>query len=886
MPLTPGQNLGPYEILALLGAGGMGEVYKARDTRLDRQVAIKVLPAALTESEKVRARFEREARTISQLNHSAICTLHDVGNEDGVEYLVMEHIEGDSLESLLESGPLPLDQALRYSIQIMNALDAAHRQRVVHRDLKPANVMITATGAKLLDFGLAKIAAEAVEPSGGSQSEIATQMKNLTEEGTILGTVQYMAPEQLEGGEADPRTDIFAFGMLLFEMITGRKAFDGKSRVSLMAAILEHPPQSVSEIQPLTPPALDRLIRTCLEKSPDDRWQTAHDVELQLRWIEEGGSEVGLPAPVTRKRKGRERLAWLVAAVAVTAAVVLAFVGPLVGRAPAERRVVRTSIVPPAEARFNTGRGLALSPDGTKLVFAVDDEQGRRLYVRNLDDLESRRIEGSDRGANPFWSPDSAHIAFFVEDKLKRVTADGETPQTICDAPGGRGGAWNDDGVIVFSRGSGSGRGALYRVAAGGGEAVALTELAEGEFSHRWPHFLPDGERLLFSRQTGEGAVEDDLSTIDVLSLSTGEATALIRANSSVQYVRTGHLLYWREGAVLAHPFDVDRLEPTGDPIPLLGSVAYSNAEFASVSVSREGTLAYHSGAGIFTQFSVYDRSGVPLERIGPEAGGLSSPTLSPDGTRLAYVRDRDIWVLDLERGAETPLTFGEVNVSPVWSPDGEWVAFGSTLKPWGVYRKRASGAGQIEPLFTVDDEFDIPRPGSWADDGTLVASAESAGTGVDIYLINPDAQSREALVATPFNDGFPVLSPNGQWLAYNSNESDLPEVFVQRRSGEGRRWQISAGGGWQPSWSADGRTLYYLARQSRLMAVPVETGATFSSGVPEALMQVETSGIFRRYTVSADGSRVVWAEVGDGSAVADPVTLVQGWESLLTGER
>jgi hypothetical protein len=284
-------------------------------------------------------------------------------------------------------------------------------------------------------------------------------MKNLTEEGTILGTVQYMAPEQLEGAEADPRTDIFAFGMLLFEMITGRKAFEGKSRVSLMAAILEHPPRSISEIQPLTPPALDRLIRTCLEKNPDDRWQTAHDVELQLRWIEEGGSEVGLPAPVTRKRKGRERIAWLAAAAAAIAAVVLAFVGPLVGRAPAERRVVRTSIVSPAEARFNTGQGLALSPDGTKLVFAVDDEQGQRLYVRDLDDLESRVIEGSERGGSPFWSPDSAHIAFFVEDKLKRVTAAGETPQTICDAPGGRGGAWNDDGVIVFSRGSGSGRG-------------------------------------------------------------------------------------------------------------------------------------------------------------------------------------------------------------------------------------------------------------------------------------------------------------------------------------------------------------------------------------------------------------------------------------------
>ncbi|NIV47823.1 MAG: protein kinase [Gammaproteobacteria bacterium] len=881
MPLQPGQRLGPYEIEQPLGAGGMGEVYRARDTRLDREVAVKVLPAALTESEQVRARFEREARTISQLNHSGICTLHDVGNEGGVEYLVMELIEGESLEARLERGPLPLDQALRYAIQIMNALDAAHRQRVVHRDLKPANVMITAAGAKLLDFGLAKIAAEAVEPTGASQTEIATEVKNLTEEGTILGTVQYMAPEQLEGGEADPRTDIFAFGMLLFEMITGQKAFEGKSRVSLMAAILEHPARSIAAIQPLTPPALDRLIRTCLEKNPDDRWQTAHDVELQLRWIEEGGSEVGLPAPVTRRRKGREKIAWGVAVLATIVA--LAFFGLWFTRPRQAARHVQTSILSAEGATYLTTSGLAVSPDGTKVVYVAYDESGtQRLYIRSLDELDARPIEGTEAAEYPFWSPDSAHVGFFVDDKLKRVTAAGAAPQTICDAHGPRGGAWNEHGEIVFSSGGGTGRGVLYRVAAGGGEPTALTTLLEEEFSHRWPSFLPGGKQLVFARQTGEGGVEGDTSTIDVLDLASGENKTILRANSSVHYA-DGHLFYWREGALLAHPFDVGRLQLTGDPLPLAPKVAYSNAEFASFGVSRNGVLVFHSGDAKEAQLRWYDRDGKFLETFGSPSDNIWRPRLSPDESKVVFVAETDVWVGDLERGTETRLTFESYNLSPLWSPDGEWVYFGSNRNPWGFYRKRSSGIGEAELVMSLEGDLDIFRGYGWFPDGTILGIQEREGYDFDIVRLDPEAKTIESVSATPHSERFPSLTPDGRWLLYSSDETGRAEIYVQQLDGSGGRWQVSTEGGEQPRWNPGENKIYYLSPTQELIAVPYRTEPEFRAGEPELRMAVNArSGVWGKWDITADGSRVLWVEDAVGGDAADPLTLVLDWQALL----
>jgi serine/threonine protein kinase len=895
VPLKPNQRLGPYEIVEPLGAGGMGEVYRARDTRLDREVAVKVLPAALSESERVRARFEREAKTISQLNHANICTLHDVGNEDGVEFLVMEFIEGETLEQLLEGGALSLDQALRYGIQIMNALDAAHRQRVVHRDLKPANVMITAQGAKLLDFGLAKIAQEATR-SLQSVTEAPTQARDLTEEGTILGTVQYMAPEQLDGAEADARTDIFAFGMLLFEMISGRKTFQGKTRVSLMAAILEQPAPSLSQLQPLSPPALERLIRTCLEKNADDRWQTAHDVELQLRWIEEGGSDVGLPAPVAARRKGRQKASWIVAAAGAIAAAVFAVLWLTEG--PTPERLARFSIVPKEGTRFNTSEGLAVSPDGSRIAFsAIDETGGKRVYVRDIGDVEPRTVEGTEGGSQPFWSPDGANIALFIDGKIKRVSATGGAPQTICDAPGFRGGTWNRDGVIVFSRGGEGGKGALHRVPAGGGEPARLTELSDGEFSHRWPWFLPDGNHVLFARQTGEGGVEGDTSTIDVLALDSGETKTVVRANSSVQYVRSGHLLYWREGSIIAHEFDPGRLEVTADPLTLVDRVGYSNTEFASFAASQEGTLVYSTGNAQKTRLAWWDRDGEMIEAFGEGSSGLVSVRLSNDGSRVAYelgLLGRDIWVLDFERGTETRLTSAGGNTNPVWSLDDEWIAFYSTREPSGIYRKRASGIGDAELLY-ADENLELTYPHRWSADGrTLICSVGRGDTSFDIARLDLDSGELENLVRTPFLEVNPDLSPDGEWLAVASDETGRLEIYVYQLSGRGGRWQVSTDGGNIPSWSRDGKTLYYLASSrgtrmgfasalSTLMSVPIETGATVRVGAPVEVMQVSAFQVeTRKYDVSADGSKVLWNTMVGGTSQGAPLSVVRNWPALL----
>ncbi len=881
MPLEPNRKLGPYEIVDPLGAGGMGEVYRARDTRLEREVAIKVLPAALSESERVRARFEREARTISQLNHANICTLHDVGNEDGVEFLVMELIEGETLEQLLERGALPLEQALRYSIQIMNALDAAHRQRVVHRDLKPANVMITAQGVKLLDFGLAKIAQEATQPLQ-SVTEAPTQARDLTEEGTILGTVQYMAPEQLEGAEADARTDIFAFGTLLFEMITGRKTFQGKTRVSLMAAIMEQSAPSVSSLQPLAPPALERLIRTCLEKNADDRWQTAHDVELQLRWIEEGGSDVGLPAPVAARRKGRQKVSWVVAALALIAAIV--FGALWIRGKPAPSRLARFSILPADETRLWTTQGLAVSPDGSRIAFTAVDETGEALiFIRDLAETTPRPIAGSEGGGSPFWSPDSAHVGFFVDDKLKRVSAAGGAPQTICDAPGPRGGTWGRDGVIVFSSGGEGGQGTLHRVPSGGGDPVSITELADGEYSHRWPWFLPDGRHVLFARQTSEGGTEGDTSTIDALDLESGEATTVVRANSSLQYVPSGQLLYWKEGSVIAQGFDASRLEVTGDPVTIVDQVAYSNAEFAAFSASNEGTLAYHVGDAQQTQLAWFDRNGEMIEAFGEAAPGLVSLRLSNDEARAAYVLDNDIWVLEFDRGTRTRLTFSGLNRNPVWSPDDEWIAFMSTRTPLGLYRKRASGIGEVELVY-ANDEIVLVHPSHWSSDGKSILSSVGRGdTSWDVAQLDIESKELEDLVRTPFQEQAPHLSPDGTWLAIQSDETDRMEIYVYRLRGSGGRWQITTGGGFRPTWSRDGKTLYYLTDISRLMSVSFEPGEPPRFGAPVKVMEVSAyQGPNHKCDVSADGSRVLWNALVGGTSQRIPLSVVRNWQALL----
>ncbi|MGH9462494.1 MAG: protein kinase domain-containing protein, partial [Vicinamibacteria bacterium] len=585
MSLTPGTKLGPYEIVSPIGAGGMGGVYKAQDTRLDRTVAIKVLPSHLADDADLRQRFEREARTVSSLNHPHICTLHDIGREGDVAFLVMEHIEGETLAERLKKGPVPLNEALTYAVQITEALDKAHRQGVVHRDLKPGNVMLTKSGAKLLDFGLAKLAGTVSgAPDMSTLSSLPTEQKSLTAAGTILGTFQYMAPEQLEGREADARTDIFALGALIFEMVTGKKAFEGKSQASLISSIMSSEPASVSTVQPFSPAALDRVIRTCLAKDPDKRWQSAGDVARELEWIAQAGPEAA--ARPSAAGRLRERVAWSAAAVATLAAIVFATLWVL--RAPEPPRVVRFDVPPPE--RLPVVDSPKLSPDGRYLAFNGTDEQGiAQIWVRPLNALQAVPLSGTEGAGRAFWSPDSTQLGFFSGGKLKKIAVSGGPPQTICDAPTGADGAWSEGGVILYD---GQGTDPIMRVSASGGIASPqVTPSGEKAAQVGWPQFLPGGEKFLYVVFGASSAEE-----VRIGSLDGGESKTVLAGLSRVEYAPPGHLLYVRETTLVAQPFDSASGETTGEPVPLAEELGIDSVGLAHFSASRTGVLAFRGG--------------------------------------------------------------------------------------------------------------------------------------------------------------------------------------------------------------------------------------------------------------------------------------------------
>ena len=627
MPLTPGTSLGPYQIDAPLGAGGMGEVYKATDTRLDRTVAIKVLPEHVANDPDLKQRFEREARTVAALNHPHICTLHDIGNQDGIDFLVMEYLDGETLAQRLEKGALPLDQALTIATEIADALDKAHRQGIVHRDLKPGNIMLTKTGAKLLDFGLAKLRKPGTVGATGF-SAAATQTEPLTGQGMILGTLQYMAPEQVEGKDADARTDIFAFGAVVYEMVTGQKAFEGDSQASLITSIMSATPTPPSALQPVSPPSLDRVVTKCLAKDPDARWQTARDLRDELTWITDGGSHVGVPAVVATPRKTRERLWMATAALATLVATALAAL--YLNRAPAEGVTTRLSVLPEPGGML----GLALSPDGTQLAFVTGQLRGQ-LWVRPVDSLDARPLPGADNAAYPFWSPDGRTIGFFTLDELKTVDLTGGLPRTVCPVPTGAGGTWNQDDVIVFGQLTGS----LHQVAAAGGEPIPLTALdVPGAASYLWPQFLSAGERVLFLAV----APEEQESGIYIGSLASGRTpTRVMQTATMARFTAPGYLLFGQDGALMAQSFELERLSVTGDPLRvaeelLPGSVGTQRLRF---STSDQGGLAYVGGGGSAqSQLRWVDRAGTELSTVGAP-GDYYSPVLSPDENRIAVER-------------------------------------------------------------------------------------------------------------------------------------------------------------------------------------------------------------------------------------------------------
>ncbi len=879
MTLSAGTKLGPYEIVSPLGAGGMGEVYRARDTRLDRTVAIKVLPSHFSADQERRQRFEREARAVSSLNHPHICTLYDIGQHDGADYLVLEYLEGETLAERLTRGPLPTDQLLRTGIEIADALDKAHHQGLIHRDLKPGNIMLTKTGAKLLDFGLAK---PTLRPESALTS-MATAAKPLTTEGAIVGTFQYMAPELFEGKEADARSDLFAFGSVLYEMATGRRAFEGKTSASVIAAILEREPAPITTLQPMTPPALERVVKTCLAKDPEERFQSAHDLKLQLQWIAEAGSQAGVPAPVVARRKNRERTAWATAGVLAVLSALLA-VGFIL-RAPKSPSVISASITLPADAVQPPLGFFAISPDGRRLAYVAAVAGGRtHIWVRPLDSLAAQPLAGTDEASYPFWSPDSRYIGFFAEGKLKKIDASGGPAQTICDAPEGRGGTWGRDGTIVFAPGVFTG---IFQVASIGGTPVQLTSPPSQGDSDRFPSFLPDGEHVLYLSLAGSGKKD----RLCVVSLDTKEVKTVAEIHSNAVYDSSGYLLYDRDGNLVAQKFDTSKFSLSGDSFPIVEQVESDNEKGnAFFSLSSEGMVVYQSGeSGGKAQLTWFGRDAKPLGTVG-EPADIADPVVSPDGKKVvAQVKGGNgksgLWIFDVARGISSRFTFADSSDDfPIWSPDGKEIAYtGDRAGRLEIYTKSASGVESEKPLITGEGES---MATDWSRDGRYLAYQTQSRTTqkFDIW-IQPMTGDRKpfAFIATEAEEANGRFSPDGRWFAYVSDESGRPEIYVVPFPGRGGKWQVSSSGGISPSWAANGSELDYFTPDRKWMAVEVNgKGNDFSIGAAKTLFDGKPipgpvqAGAF----ITPDGKRLLMPVQKENASV--PFTLVTNWRAEL----
>jgi eukaryotic-like serine/threonine-protein kinase len=881
MPLARGTKLGPHEIIAPLGAGGMGEVYRARDTRLERDVAIKILPSHLSSDSEAKQRLEREAKTVSGLNHPHICVLHDIGHQDGIDFIVMEYLEGETLEQRLVKGPLPVNDVLKYGAQIADALDKAHGSGVVHRDLKPGNVMLTKSGAKLLDFGLAKptlpLATMATLTQAGSP---------ITQQGMIVGTFQYMSPEQVGGHELDSRSDIFSLGAVLYEMMTGRKAFPGKSQLSVASAILEKDPEPIGTIAALTPPGLDHAIRRCLSKDPEDRWQSARDLARELNWIRESGSQAALlpiGLGVVSTKKWLAFLPWALCAILLVALVA----GAMWWRGnKATGPTEYFSVALPFSAL-----DIKVAPNGHTVALVGFSETDRTnvLWIYELGEQQARKLSQTDGARFPFWSPDGKFLAFFADGKLKKLDVAGGPVQTICDAPSGRGGAWNSDGVIVFTPEGGLLEG-LYRVPATGGtpKQISTPDTGRGENTNRWPEFLPDGKHFLYFG--GDVAGSSDSNAIFLGALDSNQKTFIAKGTGNVAYVAPGYLLYYKDKTLFAQSFDAGEMKLSGEAVPLITDLAYVPRIAHTIFSASSDVLLARRGSGVSVSKLVwFDRKGNDLGSVDkPEI--VANVALAPDGKTVAVDRtdeesqNTDLWTYDLQHGAAKRLTFDPaVDSTPVFSPDGKQILFSSSrAHVFRLYVKDADGAQEEKPIPLDASDNSNFYPSDWSRDGKSILytrATELWAARVLDWKTRPVVQGAGTLKNGQF-------SPDGRWVAYASNESGRWEVYVTSFPDGRGKWQVSTAGGSQPRWRGDGKELFYLASDSKIMAVPITGGTNFDPGSPVPLFQaipreMGATTELAEYDVTRDGQRfLVNTQVRDPET--QPMSVILNWSAQL----